>query len=147
MAVTAGIYPLGLFVPAFNEEHDLLDDTIKCALTTSTHTINQDTHNYYNDLTNEVTGTNYVAGGATLANDTLTYTAGTNTLTYDADDVTWAISTITNAAQAHYYNSTGGGTDATRALISYLDFGENKSSSGGTFQITHHANGIFSITC
>jgi hypothetical protein len=48
-------------------------DTIKVALTTSTYVPDIDVHDFFNDVTNEVTGTGYTAGGATLATPTLTY--------------------------------------------------------------------------
>src|SRR5688500_12789003 len=92
----------------FNEEIDLLSDNIKVALTTVTYVPDQDAHDYFNDVTNEVTGTGYTAGGATIANDTLTYTTGTNVMKYDGDDVSWTTSTITNARVAVIYDSTPG---------------------------------------
>lgn len=42
-------------------------DTIKAAITTSTYTPDPLTHDFFNDVTNEVVGTGYTAGGATLA--------------------------------------------------------------------------------
>jgi len=54
---------------------DFLSDTMKCALTTASHTPNLDTHEAFSDLTNEVVGTGYTAGGATLGTKTITYTA------------------------------------------------------------------------
>jgi hypothetical protein len=47
--------------------------TLKVALTTSTYTPNQDTHHFFSDITNEITGTGYTAGGATLTSPTTTY--------------------------------------------------------------------------
>ena len=143
MAVTGALY--GLFFTALaNEEHDLADDTIKVMLTTSAYTPDQDAHNYKDDVTNEVTGTGYTATGATLANKTITYTAGTNTWKFDADDATWTTSTIT-ARTAVVYNATGGGTDATRGLIGYQQSDTDITSSGGTFTVAWHADGIVSI--
>ena len=145
MAVTAFVYPTGMFPTAFNKEVDLLTDAIKCALATSTYTPDQDTHDYFNDVTNEVVGTGYTAGGATLANDTLTYTAGSNLYTYDADDATWSTSTIT-ARYAVVYDSTPA-SDATRPLLLYQNFGGDFTSTGGTFTVAWNASGIFTITC
>jgi hypothetical protein len=56
---------------AFN----LATDTLKIALVTSAYTPNLDTHAAYADLTNEVVGAGYTAGGATLAGLSLTRTA------------------------------------------------------------------------
>ena len=121
---------------------NLVGDTLKVMLCTSTYTPNQATHAFKSDVTNEVTGTGYTAGGATLASVTLT-TSGLVT-TLDAADTSWATSTIT-ARYAVIYDSTPA-TDATRPLIAYVDFGADVVSSGGTFQITWDATGICTWT-
>ena len=143
MAVSAKFYGLA-FQSAFNKEIDFNSDTIKCLLTTSTYTPDQDTHQYHSDVTNEVTGTGYTAGGATIATPSLTYTAGTNVLKLDGGDVSWTTSTIT-ARYAVVYDDTPG-TSATKPLIAYVDFGADVSSSAGTFSITWDAAGIATVT-
>lgn len=141
MAVTAKLY--GSFPAKLaNKEIDFDTDTIKVALCTSTYVPNQDTHAYFSDITNEVVGTGYTAGGATLASKTVTYTAASNTQTFDAADVAWASSTIT-ARYAVIYESTG--TAGTSALIGYVDFGADVSTTSGAFTITWDAAGIFTI--
>ena len=142
MAVTSANFA-GLVAAIFNKEIDLLDDTIKVALTTSTFVPALDTHDYFNDVTNEVVGTGYTAAGASVTTDTLTYTAATNTWMYDGDDTQWTSSTIT-ARIAVIYDSTPA-TDATRPLISYQDFGADQTSSAGTFKIQWAAAGIFTV--
>lgn len=143
MAVTAFFYG-NAFVAAFNKEIDFNSDTIKVALCTSSYTPNQDTHDYFDDITNEVTGTGYTAGGATLGSATITYTGATNTLMLDGADVSWSTSTIT-ARYAVIYDATPG-TNATRPLIAYVDFGADVSSTAGTFSITWDAAGIATVT-
>ena len=118
------------------------NDTIKCMLCTSTYTPNQDTHDFKNDITNEVSGAGYTATGETLANQAVSIT--TRVTKFDADDVQWASSTIT-ARYAVLYDATPG-SDATRPLILYVDFGEDKVSDNGTFKIAWNASGIFTIT-
>ena len=49
-----------------------LTDTIKVALVTSAYTVNIDSHSNFSDITNEVSGTGYTAGGATLGTKTAT---------------------------------------------------------------------------
>jgi hypothetical protein len=124
---------------------DWLSDTIKVSLHTSSYTPNQDTHVFKSDLTNEVaSGGGYTTGGATLANKTAGYTAGTNVIKLDADDTVWTTSTIT----AHYaviYDDTPA-TDATKPLLGYVDFGADVVSSAGNFTITWAAGGIFTVT-
>jgi hypothetical protein len=48
---------------------DLSSGSYKVLLTTVTHTPNQDTHTVRTDITNEVTGTLYTAGGVAVTVD------------------------------------------------------------------------------
>jgi hypothetical protein len=133
-----------LIAKAFNKEVDFDTDTIKVALLSSSYTPNQDTDDYFNDVsTYEVSGTGYTAGGATLASKTVGYTSGTNVTKFDAADVSWTSSTIT-ARYAVVYVATG--TSSTSTLIGYVDFGSDQSSSSGTFSIVWDAAGIFTTT-
>ncbi len=77
--------------------------------------------------TNEVSGTNYSAGGNTLTNVTPS-TSGTTAFT-DFADSTWSTATIT-ARGALIYNSTAG-TNA----VCVLDFGSNKTATAGDFTV------------
>lgn len=121
---------------------DLDTDTIKVALVTSSYTPDQDTHDFFDDVTNEVVGTGYTAGGASLANKAVTADNTDNEGVFDADDVAWTTSTIT-ARGAVIYKSTG--TASTSALIAYLDFGSDKISTAGTFTIAWNAEGILNL--
>lgn len=143
MAVTAKLYGKAL-QSAFNKEIDWDTDVIKVMLCTSAYTPDQDTHQYKSSVTNEASGTGYTASGAILTTSAPSYTAGTNTLVLDAADTAWTGSTIT-ARYAVIYNSTPG-TDATRPLIAYVDFGADVSTTAGTFTITWDAAGIVTIT-
>ena len=142
MAVSAKLFGNALLT-AMCALWDWEDDTIKVMLCTDSYTPDQDTHDYKDDVDNEVSGTGYTAGGVALANCSLGYTAGTNVIKVDADDTTWAASTIT-ARYAVIYKSTG--VDSTSPLIAYIDFGEDKSSENGDFTIQWHADGIATIT-
>lgn len=134
-----------LIAKAFNKEVDFDSDTIKVALLSSSYTPNQDTDDYWNDVSSyEVTGTGYTAGGATLANKAVTYTSGTNVTKFDGDDVSWTSSTIT-ARYAVIYDASPA-SDTAKPLIGYVDFGSNQSSSSGTFSIVWDAAGIFTTT-
>lgn len=144
MAVTAKMY--GSFLQkALNKEIDWDTDDIKTALVTSTYTPDQDTHDYWNDVSaNETSGTGYTAGGESLVNKTMTYDSGTNKIKLDADDVSWTSSTIT-ARYAVLYNNSPSAASA-KPLLGYVDFGQDESSSNGTFTIAWNASGIFEIT-
>jgi hypothetical protein len=142
MAVTAKAY--GLMVrDVFNGAIvvDWNTDTIKVALTTVTYSPDQDVHDRFDDVTNEVVGAGYTAGGVTLTagNQTITYTAGTNTVTLDGEDASWAASTIT-ARTAVVYKSTG--VASTSPLICYQQSDADISSTAGTFSVVWNASGI-----
>ena len=143
MAVTAS----GLFVLTFR---DILDasqlavntgsDTIKVAMITNSSTPNFETHDHWSDLSdNEVSGTNYSAGGVALASVTLANASGT--LKFDAADTTWSTATISSARAAVVYDDTL----TNDPLICLVNFGADYASSAGTFQITWNASGIWTI--
>jgi hypothetical protein len=130
---------------ALNKEIDWDSDTIKVALLSSSYTPNQDTHDYYDDVSSyEVTGTGYTTGGITLASKTSTYDGTNNVIVLDAADVTWSSSTIT-ARYAVVYDDSGASA-AAKALIGYVDFGSDQSSTNGNFTITWDSTGIVRIT-
>lgn len=121
---------------------DLNTDTIKIALVTSTYTPDKDAHDFFDDITNEVVGAGYTAGGNTLGTLAVNIDNTNDRAEFDAADTSWALATIT-ARGAILYKSTG--VASTSPLIAYIDFGENKSSSGGTFAITFNAEGILQV--
>lgn len=143
MAVIGKLYGR-VFTSLWNKEIDFDTDVIKVALTTVAHTPDQDAHDYFDDITGEVVGTGYTAGGATLGSKTVTYTTGTNKHVLDGADTQWAASTIT-ARNAHVYDSSPA-TNATRPLIGYQQSDADISSSGGNFDIVWNAAGIVEIT-
>ena len=111
---------------------DMDTDTFKVMLVTSAYTENKDTHTKRSDITNEVTGTGYTAGGVTC---TVTVTKDT---TNDRLDITlgavsWPSSTIT-ARKAVYYKSRGGAATADE-LVAVNDFGSDVTSTGATFSL------------
>lgn len=134
-----------LIARAFNKEVDWDSDTIKVALVSSAYAPNQDTDQTWSQVVaNEVTGTGYTAGGATLSGKSMTYDGTNNVTVLDANDVTWANSTIT-ARYAVIY-SDAGASDGDKVLLGYVDFGVNQSSTNGNFTITWDASGIFRFT-
>lgn len=143
MAVTAKLYCKHIqlmYTGTITVDWDT--DTIKAALTTSSYTPDQDVHDYFDDVTNEITGTGYTAGGATLTSPTITYTSGTNTIALDAADTTWPTSTLT-ARTAVVYKSTG--TASTSPLICYQQESGDISTTVGTFSVVWNASGIVNV--
>ena len=101
-------------------------DTFKVALYTSSASLDASTTAY--TTSNEVSGTGYSAGGATLTNVTPT-TSGTTAIV-DFNDVSFTSSTIT-ARGCLIYNSS----DSNKA-VAVFDFGSDQASSSSTFTIT-----------
>jgi hypothetical protein len=143
MAVTAAWYG-GALLSTFAKEANWPGDTIKCLLTTSSYTPNQDSHRYKSDVTNEVSGTGYTAGGATLSSPTQSYTGATNTWALDAGDAQWTGASFT-ARYAVVYDATPA-TDATRPLLCYVDFGGDQTVNGANFTVQWDSGGIVKIT-
>jgi hypothetical protein len=108
-------------------------DTFKAMLVTSTYVPNKDTHDFRDDVTNEVSGTGYTAGGVASA-VTVTKDTANDKVTIQFGAVSWASSTIT-ARGCVYYKSRGGASSADE-LVAYADFGSDVSSSGGTFGVS-----------
>jgi hypothetical protein len=111
--------------------HDIESDTIKLALIKSSPsgTYDKDTTNY-SDVTgntDEATGTNYPAGGNTLANASITLDG--DTAIVDFDDTAFLSATV-SADGAIIYNSS----KADRA-IAIIDFGGTVTSTAGDFTI------------
>lgn len=127
------------FVDHANGNIDMDTDTFKVMLCTSSYTPSK-LHNRRDDITNEVTGTGYTAGGATLASVTFTQDDTNDLAKFDAADVSWAASTIT-ARYAVVYKSRGGAASADE-LVKVFDFGSDKSSVGAAFTLQFHADGI-----
>ncbi len=103
----------------------------KIALFTSAATLDATTTAYA--VTNEVSGTNYVAGGNTLTISQVPTSTGT-TAFLDFADTTWANATIT-ARGALIYLANGG----TNPAVAVLDFGSDKTSTAGDFTIVFPA--------
>lgn len=123
---------------------DLDTDTIKVMLVTSSYTPDQDLHTKRSDITNEVSGTGYTAGGSALSGASVTADNTNNRGVFDASDLTWSTSTIT-ARGAVLYKSRGGLASADE-LIAYIDFGADKTSTAGNFTIQWNASGILTLS-
>ena len=117
---------------SFKEEllegtHDLDGHTLKLALYTSSATLGATTTAY--STTNESSGSNYTAGGATLSS--VTVASSGSTAYVDFADVSFSSATISDAAGALIYNSS-----ASNKAIAVIDFGAKKSVTSGTLTIS-----------
>jgi hypothetical protein len=121
-----------------NGNIDFGADTFNLLLVTSSYTANKDTHVKRDDVTNEVSGTGYTAGGAATA-CTVTKDTATDKVTLSFASVSFSTATIT-AAGAVIYKARGGTADADE-LVAFIDFGGDVSSTGATFSV-----GVSTIT-
>jgi hypothetical protein len=119
---------------------DFSTNTLKVLLVSSVPSeTNLDTWINRSDVTNEITGTGYTAGGIAQA---FTFPAVDTTNNRQALTLTnitngWTASTF-SAVGAIIYKNTG--TASTDTLIEFVDFGGTVSCSSGNFSITYSAD-------
>lgn len=124
-------------------EVDFDNDEIWIMLLTNAYTANIDTHNTLGDVASfEVSGAGYVAGGTVVTGVTVMINLSTDKAILDANDVTWADSTITVRYCTLYKRS---GVTDTSWLVATFDFGSDKSSSSGDFTVQWNASGIIDL--
>ena len=110
-------------------------DTFKIALYTNSASFTAATTDY--TATNEVAASgSYSAGGGTLTRINPA-TSGTTAFT-DFADITFTSATIT-ARGALLYNTTTGAGSGTTDTVVVLDFGSDKTSTSGDFEIVFPA--------
>ncbi len=120
---------------------DLLSDTIKLTLHTTTYAPNQSTNETKTDATNELaTGGGYTALGQALASKT--YAASALVTTFDAADVTWTAFTNTFRYGVIWDDTPTAPADPLIALI------DNTSQTITAMDLVFqwNASGIFTIT-
>lgn len=120
-----------------NKIIDMEADTIKCMLLDNSHAFSAGDNVIGDVSANEISGTGYTAGGATLAGKAVTQAATTK---FDATDTAWTTATFT-AYHAVLYDDT----IATDDLICSIDFGAAKTVTAGTFTIQWHVDGIITL--
>ena len=120
------VFKTGLMDGTFDFSSDT-SQTYKIALYTNSATLNASTTGYTE--TGEVSGLGYTSGGKSLTigvNPT-----NSNDISYlSFDDISWTTSTIT-ARGALIYKADG----VTNPAVCVLDFGSDKSTTGGTFTV------------
>jgi hypothetical protein len=133
MAFTGNFMCTSFKVELLKGLHDFTNgnDQFKLALYTNSASFTAATTDY--TATNEVANSgSYSAGGGTLTNVTPTSTS--TTAFTDFDNITFTSATITARGALIYNSQTGGGTGTTDSVV-VLDFGSDKSSTSGDFQI------------
>lgn len=121
---------------------DLDLDTHKLALFSNTITPNFTTDTAYGVApynANEVTGTNWAAGGVALTGTTFLGAGGS--ATFDATDISVAATTLTGVRCGLVYADVLAGNNA----IVLIDFTADYATVNGTLGITWNALGIFVV--
>lgn len=145
MAITASGLYCATFMDVLDTTQLALDldlETHKGALFSNSVTPNFTTDTAYGVTpynANEVTGTNWAAGGVALTGTGLSASGGT--ITFDATDVSVASTTLSNARGYLLYADALAGKNA----ILLVNFGADYSTTAGTFAITWNAAGIFTL--
>lgn len=137
MAFTGNFMCTSFKVELLKAQHDFTNgnDQFKVALYDNSASFTAATTAY--TATNEVAASgSYAAGGGTLTN--VTPTSSSTTAFTDFDDITFTSATITARGALIYNSQTGGGTGTTNTVV-VLDFGSDKSSTSGDFQIVFPA--------
>ena len=118
---------------------NLVNDAIKVALFTSGYVPDKDSDENFDDVTNEVSGSGYTAGGKTLTGASTEQDDDNDRAILRADNLSWPVATFT-ARAAVIYKDTG--SAATSLLVAYVDFGDDQSVSGEDFTLEWHQDGV-----
>lgn len=117
--------------------------SLKAMLCDSSYVPDFDADEFRADITGEVTGTGYTAGGVALTTVAISLDTTNNWLKFDADDANFGTLTVSGITQLVIYVDTG--SAATDILISCHTF-STQSPSGQPFTYAFHANGMGYIT-
>lgn len=143
MAITPYWYGQGL-LHLCKGNVDLDTDTFKLTLHTDTYTPNQDTHDYYDDATNELsTASGYTSGGVALSSTALSYDSTTNQVRWDFADPSWAFTGSQTWRYGVIRKSRGGAASADE-LLCYLAWDSNQTVST-TYTLTIDSLGLLYI--
>jgi hypothetical protein len=119
---------------------DMDGHTFKMILVTG-YTPNIDSHNGLADVVaNEESGSGYTAGGATIANKSVTKDTTNDRAKFDADDVTWTGLNVGTPSHAILYDDT----HASDTLVCYWEV--TTPTNGGNYTLQFGANGILLLT-
>lgn len=143
MAITPAFFGQGM-LKTVTGSIDWDTDTFKLLLATSTYTPNLDTHDFRDDVTNEVaSGSGYTTGGVTLSGVAVTYDAASNQVRFDCNDPSWTFTAGVTWRYGVVYKSRGGASSADE-LLALLDWGTSNTVST-TYTIQIAATGLLYV--
>jgi len=137
MAAASGMYGINLrdVYDATALAVNIDSDSFKLSLVADAHTPDFNAHDFFADLTNEVSGTGYTAGGNVTTGETIAVAGGF--VTIDFTDVAWTTSTFSGVRAGAWYDDTL----ASDPLICMNNFGSDFAVTAGTLTVVVHANG------
>lgn len=143
MAIAVTAFPLG-WMHCWKNGIDLDAATWQLSLLTSSYTPAIDTHDFYDDLTNELSTANgYTSGGASLASPAFTYDTATDQIRLDFTDPSWTFSSsVTWRYGVGWINTAGAAS--TDPLMLLLDWGSSQTVSG-VYSVTIDATGLYAF--
>lgn len=119
---------------AFTGMIDFDSDTFYAMLTTSGYAPDQDTHAYRSSVTNEITGTNYTAGGKAIPVGVSAIDATNNRVNVEFGPVEWPTLTASGVRQMVIYKRRGGASSADE-LVAVIDFGADGNVVASTYTV------------
>lgn len=131
----ASLNYLSLWDDVLNGVFNLSTATLKGMLVADTYTPNATTDLKRSNVTGEISGTGYTAGGFTVT-QTITKNTANNRM-----EVAFASTPLANAsitARALVVYNARGGVATADELVTYLDFGANITATNGTFTINYN---------
>lgn len=124
--------------------HNFSSDTLKVLLVSSIPTEgNIDAWIARSDVTNEITGTGYTAGGIAQAYTLNALDTAANRQTVTLTNIVngWTTATFSAVGAIVYKNS---GVATTDYLIEFIDFGATVTATAGNFSITYSSDLLIS---
>lgn len=131
--MASGIYG-SFWDDVFKGNVDMDTDTFYVMAMTATYSENFDTHNRRDDITNEVSGTGYAAGGNSVTITLNAYDTVNNRYEITLGGTTWPSSTLSSVQKFAYYKRRGGASSADE-LIALIDNGAGVTTSNGTLTL------------
>jgi hypothetical protein len=140
VAMASGVYGITMrdILDASQLGVDLVSDTLKVQLVDDTETPDFDAHDSETDITGEITGAGYTAGGATLGSKLLV--AGARRVTHDAADPVWTTASFTARGLVEWDD-----TPAGDPLLCAATFGADFEVVAGTFTAVFDPTGLISV--
>ena len=140
MAMAVNWYGKGLLACMKNDV-DVETADLYMALASSTYTPDLDAHDFFNDVTNELSAASgYPAGGIQIGTQALSYDAASKKVLFDIGDVTFPFSGSKTWRYGPIYNKRGGASSADE-LVALLDWGADQTASV-PYLLTIDATGI-----